>query len=202
MDAHLPDDKLNGTIEKFTKLLEKKGNKVLLIDRWGKRRLAYEIAKKQYGYYVYVRFQSEPAFIAELERIYKLDDAILRYLTVIVPPVVLKEEERRKSRKEKLTKAEADAEAKFDSESDRADVEEESVDTRAEMEEAESGFAEEMQQAGSDEKTGEAESIASGMPEKEAGSEAAVPDEETKQADPEDEKQSEGETQEEDGEKA
>ncbi len=109
VDAHLPDDKLNATIEKFTQLLDSKENKVVFIDRWGKRRLAYEIAKKQYGYYVHVRFQAEPTFIAELERVYKLDDSILRYLTVIVLPVVLKEEERKRIYKEKMEKADADA---------------------------------------------------------------------------------------------
>ena len=82
---------------KYQKFIETQGGKVKLLDRWGKRRLAYEVAKKQYGYYVYIRFEAEGAFILELEREYKLDDAILRYLTVLVPKVVLNKEEKKQT---------------------------------------------------------------------------------------------------------
>lgn len=94
VDAHLSDDAVEKTIEKFKKVIEDGGATVHNIDRWGKRRLAYEIGRKQYGYYVYVRFEGEGTFIQELERVYKLDDAILRYLTVVVPVVALKQEKR------------------------------------------------------------------------------------------------------------
>jgi small subunit ribosomal protein S6 len=95
VDAHLSNEQIESTIDKFTKFIEKNGVKIKNVDRWGKRRLAYEINKKQYGYYVYVRFEAEGTFIKTLERHYKLDEAILRYLTVLVPTVLLKEEERR-----------------------------------------------------------------------------------------------------------
>ena len=103
VDAHLPDDAIEKTLEKFKKIMEEGGAVIQNIDRWGKRRLAYEIARKQYGYYVYVRFEAEGAFIQELEREYKLDDAILRYLTVVVPVAALKQEKRdaEKSKTEK-----------------------------------------------------------------------------------------------------
>ena len=47
------------------------------VDRWGKRRLAYEINKKQYGYYVYFRFDVESDNLIELERECKLDNSII-----------------------------------------------------------------------------------------------------------------------------
>jgi len=92
IDAHLPVAQIDAIIEKVTKHIENNGGKVRLVDRWGKRRLAYEIAKKQYGYYVYIRFAANGSFIKELEREFKLDDSILRFLTVLVPKVVLKAE--------------------------------------------------------------------------------------------------------------
>lgn len=95
VDAHLPTEKTDETIERFLSFIEKKGSKIHHVDRWGKRRLAYEIKKKQYGYYVYVRFESGGEFIRVLEREYKLDDAILRYLTVLVPKVALESEKAR-----------------------------------------------------------------------------------------------------------
>ena len=65
--------------------------------------MAYEIDKKQYGYYIYIRFEVDGTFIKELEREFKLDDSILRYLTVLVPKVVIKKKSDRpsKAREEK-----------------------------------------------------------------------------------------------------
>ncbi len=92
VDSLLPEEQINVTIDKIKDFIEKNGGKISQIDRWGKRRLAYEIAKKQYGYYVYIRFQYEGALIKELEREYKLDESIIRYLTVLIPKIVLKNE--------------------------------------------------------------------------------------------------------------
>jgi small subunit ribosomal protein S6 len=98
VNAHLPGERVDATIDKIIKYIEGSGGKVKFVDRWGKRRLAYEIAKKQYGYYVYVRFEAEGSFIKEFERELKLDDSILRFLTVIVPKAVLKDEVLKKSK--------------------------------------------------------------------------------------------------------
>ena len=92
VDSLLPEEQINTTIDKIKDFIEKNSGKISQIDRWGKRRLAYEIAKKQYGYYVYIRFQYDGDLIKELEREYKLDDSILRYLTVLIPKIVLKKE--------------------------------------------------------------------------------------------------------------
>jgi len=94
LDAHLPTETTDATIDKITKYIESNGGKVKLVDRWGKRRLAYEISKKQYGYYAYFRFEADGTFIKEFEREFKLDDTVLRSLTVVVSKIALKEEER------------------------------------------------------------------------------------------------------------
>jgi len=104
VDAHLPGEQVDTTITKYTKLIEDQKGKVKFIDRWGKRRLAYEIAKKQYGYYVYIRFEADGSFIKELEREYKLDDSVIRYLTVLIPKVVLKKERSDKSKPKEIKK--------------------------------------------------------------------------------------------------
>lgn len=136
VDAHLPDDVIEKTLEKFKKLMEDGGANIHNIDRWGKRRLAYEIARKQYGYYVYIRFEAEGSFIQEMEREFKLEDAILRYLTVVVPVVALKQEIRDEekriaekqevgdSKKPKVTPpAETDADSKKAEGSETSDAE-------------------------------------------------------------------------------
>lgn len=95
LDAHLTNELTEASIEKYTQLIEKNGGKVKLIERWGKRRLAYEIAKKQYGFYVLVRFESDGKLCQELERVYKLDDIVIRHLTVLVSKQALQEEARK-----------------------------------------------------------------------------------------------------------
>ena len=55
---------------------------VMKIDRWGRRKLAYEINKQREGYYVFMTAEIEPASLLELERNLKLSPAVLRYLLV------------------------------------------------------------------------------------------------------------------------
>ncbi len=96
LDAHLPNEQIEASISKYIQLIEKNGGKVRLIERWGKRRLAYEIKKKQYGFYVYIRFEADGKFCQELERVYKLDDSVVRHLTLLVSKQALQEEMKKK----------------------------------------------------------------------------------------------------------
>ena len=93
VDSHLPQEQIDQTIDKFIKTLQNNGVTIKLIDRWGKRRMAYEIKKKQYGYYVYVRFEGPGEIVAILEHDYKLDESILRYLTIQLTKKMIEKEE-------------------------------------------------------------------------------------------------------------
>jgi small subunit ribosomal protein S6 len=101
LDAHLPNEQIEASVEKYSRLIDKNGGKIKSVERWGKRRLAYEVKKKQYGFYVHIRFESEGPFIHELERVYKLDDTIIRHLTLMVSKQALQEEQRRAEAKAK-----------------------------------------------------------------------------------------------------
>ncbi len=68
-------------VEKFKSLIAEHGT-VESVDEWGKRRLAYEIDDQNEGYYVLVNFQSGPEFPAELDRIYKITDGVMRSLII------------------------------------------------------------------------------------------------------------------------
>lgn len=68
-------------IEKFKSLIEANGT-IDSIDDWGKRRLAYEIMDETEGHYVLINFTSEAEFPAELDRIYKITDGVLRSLII------------------------------------------------------------------------------------------------------------------------
>lgn len=68
-------------IDKFKKLIEDNGT-IDSVDDWGKRRLAYEIMDEVEGHYVLVNFTCQPDFPAELDRVYKITDGVLRSLIV------------------------------------------------------------------------------------------------------------------------
>ena len=67
--------------EKFNDLIAKNGT-VENVDDWGKRRLAYLINDEADGYYVFFTFESAPEFPAELERIAKITDGVLRVMVI------------------------------------------------------------------------------------------------------------------------
>ena len=82
----LDEEASNALIGKFKALIEENGT-IDAVDDWGKRRLAYPINKEDDGIYTLIHFTSGPDFPAELTRVYKITDGVLRYL------VVAKEEE-------------------------------------------------------------------------------------------------------------
>ncbi len=75
------EEEIKALVEKFTTLISKNGT-IETVEEWGKRKLAYEIADEAEGYYVYVTFNCTPDFPAELDRVYKITDGVLRTLIV------------------------------------------------------------------------------------------------------------------------
>ncbi len=68
--------------DRMKETLAARGGEVGKIDRWGRKRLGYEIARQSEGYYVLVDFQAEPPAIAELDRVLSLADDVLRFKVV------------------------------------------------------------------------------------------------------------------------
>ena len=63
-------------------IIEDRGGKVLKVDNWGKRRLAYEVQKERKGIYLYWQYLGSPAIVTEFERNMRMLDGVIRYLTV------------------------------------------------------------------------------------------------------------------------
>ena len=74
-------DDVSALVEKFKALIEKSGT-LESVDEWGKRRLAYEIAKVNEGIYVLFNFQAEPELPKELDRIFRITDGVIRHIIV------------------------------------------------------------------------------------------------------------------------
>jgi small subunit ribosomal protein S6 len=65
-------------------VIENMGGKVIKVDNWGKRRLAYEVAKERKGIYLYWQYLATPGVVEEAERNLRMLDSVIRYLTVKV----------------------------------------------------------------------------------------------------------------------
>jgi small subunit ribosomal protein S6 len=69
---------------KVKTIIESMGGKVIKVDNWGKRRLAYEVAKERKGIYLYWLFLATPGVVEETERNLRMLDNVIRYLSVRV----------------------------------------------------------------------------------------------------------------------
>jgi small subunit ribosomal protein S6 len=74
---------VTGALERITRNVSEGGGEVGNVDRWGRRRLAFEIDKQNEGYYVVVQFTADPGAITELERTLHLADEVLRFKVVV-----------------------------------------------------------------------------------------------------------------------
>jgi len=78
----LDEEATNAVIDKFSKLIAANGGEIVKEDRWGKKRLAYDIKKENEGYYVLFYVKCEPPCINECDRVMKITDEILKHMIV------------------------------------------------------------------------------------------------------------------------
>ena len=81
VDCSIGEEGVKSIVEKFTALIAENGT-VENVDEWGKRKLAYPINDQNDGYYVLVNFKSEGEFPAELERVFGINENILRSIVI------------------------------------------------------------------------------------------------------------------------
>ena len=78
----LDEEATKACVAKFAGIVTANGGNVTEVNEWGKRRLAYAIDYKTEGYYVLMNFESAPELPRELERNFKIDENILRYMVI------------------------------------------------------------------------------------------------------------------------
>ena len=81
LNHNLSEEDTAALVTKFKSLVEQNGT-LAEVDEWGKRRLAYPIDDLNEGYYVLMTFSSAPAFPAELDRVLKITDNVMRSMIV------------------------------------------------------------------------------------------------------------------------
>jgi small subunit ribosomal protein S6 len=107
----LEEEEMEKLIQKMADVVAKKKGKMIKIDKWGKKRLAYPVEKNNEAFYVFFHYEGEPDIPPELERRFRQTEPVLRYLTLRkeIQPVT-------KKRRVKKKKAEEAGEQKEDKE--------------------------------------------------------------------------------------
>jgi small subunit ribosomal protein S6 len=83
-DAAMTEAEIDDLIKAYEQVVGTGRGKVLKVEKWGKRKLAYPISRQEEGSYVLMVFESPTDLVKELERRYRMNDRIVRYLTVRV----------------------------------------------------------------------------------------------------------------------
>ena len=81
VNTGLGEEGIKEMVEKFSTLIAEHGT-VESIEDWGKRSLAYEIDDMKEGYYTLINFESGAEFPAELDRVYKITEGIMRSIII------------------------------------------------------------------------------------------------------------------------
>lgn len=86
VDAMIPDESIASEFDAVKNLIETQG-KLVKLDRWGKRKLAYTIRKRTHGEYAVFYYEGTGAIAAELDKRFRINENILRWLTIADNPV-------------------------------------------------------------------------------------------------------------------
>jgi len=82
MDPDLEEEQAQSTLEKIKGIITQAEGEILRVEDWGKRKLAYDVKKKNKGHYILIHLSGTPALLSELERNFRVMDAVIKYQSV------------------------------------------------------------------------------------------------------------------------
>ena len=106
IDNDLSEEGRSPIFEKLKDLIQQHDGLQVMLDEWGTKRLAYEIKKKARGYYVCLDYCGSGTLVNEIERSFRIDDRVLKYMTVLLDKYVDIEHVKEKIAKAEEAKAE------------------------------------------------------------------------------------------------
>ncbi len=111
IDPDLSNEERNPVVEKLQEIINQHGGFLVITNEWGSKKLAYEVKKKIRGYYIRIDYCGTGKLVNEIERFFRIDDRVMKYMTVLLEREVDVEkikEEKAKSELEKDLHAEND----------------------------------------------------------------------------------------------
>ena len=115
LDPDLSEEGRAPVFDRLTELIPAQNGFLVKLDQWGNRRLAYDIKKKSRGFYICVDLCGDGALVNEMERFFRIDDRVLKYMTVVLNKDVDLE-----AVKAEIAEAEAEAKAKAEADAEAA----------------------------------------------------------------------------------
>jgi small subunit ribosomal protein S6 len=97
-DPNLGEPEVDALTEHVQGYAEKEGARIQKVEKWGKKRLAYNIRKHQEGYYVLIVVEGKASIVKEVERRIRVTDGVVKFITVRVDEDLRKAESRRAQR--------------------------------------------------------------------------------------------------------
>jgi small subunit ribosomal protein S6 len=82
-DPGLEEARINEEVDRVSQSISQASGEVIEVQRWGKRKLAYNIRKRRDGTYIHIKHKSPPVLIGEMDRRFRLNESVLRHLTVL-----------------------------------------------------------------------------------------------------------------------
>jgi len=95
------EEEVDALVETMSKNVTTSGGTVDKVDKWGKRRLAYKVEKQREGQYVLMQFTAGPETVKEFERRLRVQDSVIKFLTVRIDETLKRLEKRRKEREKR-----------------------------------------------------------------------------------------------------
>jgi small subunit ribosomal protein S6 len=146
-------------LERYRNMIEEKNGSIHRLEDWGRRQLAYPIAKLHKAHYVLMNIECDSETLNELESLFRFNDAVLRHLTIRRQAAVAEQSEMLKAKEEKdrssrdhsdrrRDAADTQDDDDYDDDTDFDDDEDEGDDTDAPIEAADTGSTETKAEAG------------------------------------------------------
>ena len=82
LDPDLEEEHALSTVEKVKGIITQASGEILKVEDWGKRKLAYDVKKKPKGHYILIHLLGSPALLSELERNFRVMDAVIKFQSV------------------------------------------------------------------------------------------------------------------------
>jgi small subunit ribosomal protein S6 len=98
------DEEIDPLIEQLSGVITSRGGKIEKTDKWGVRKLAYRVEKRNEGYYILMQFSAAPDSVKELERRLRVNDMVMKFITVRIDEKLKKIEKRKKAREKRAAR--------------------------------------------------------------------------------------------------
>ena len=95
------EEEIDALVEQMSKNVTSHGGTVDKVEKWGKRRLAYRVEKHKEGYYILMQFSTDAASVREVERRLRVQDAVIKFITVRIDETLKRIEKRKKEREKR-----------------------------------------------------------------------------------------------------